>query len=103
MTHVASSNTIIQTIVDEDKRGRIMSLYAMSFMGVMPFGSLAAGSIAGKIGVQNTLLLGAACCIGGALIFALKLPALVERLKPVFACDEIDPLPKPPSKPSRWS
>ncbi len=103
MTHVASSNTIIQTIVDEDKRGRIMSLYAMSFMGVMPFGSLAAGSIAGKIGVQNTLLLGAACCIGGALIFALKLPTLVERLKPVFACDEIDPLPKPPSKPSRWS
>jgi MFS family permease len=103
MTHVASSNTIIQTIVDEDKRGRIMSLYAMSFMGVMPFGSLAAGSIAGKIGVQNTLLLGAACCIGGALIFALKLPALVERLKPVFACDETDPLPKLPSKPGRWS
>jgi len=88
MTHIASSNTIIQTIVDEDKRGRIMSLYAMSFMGVMPFGSLVAGSIAGKIGVQNTLLLGAACCIGGALIFASKLPMLVERLKPVFVCME---------------
>jgi MFS family permease len=82
MTHIASSNTIIQTIVDEDKRGRIMSLYAMSFMGVMPFGSLLAGGIAGKIGVQNTLLLGAACCIGGALIFASKVPVLVERLKP---------------------
>jgi MFS family permease len=88
MTQIASSNTIIQTIVDEDKRGRIMSLYAMSFMGVMPFGSLVAGSIAGKIGVQNTLLLGAACCLGGALIFALKLPVLVERLKPVFVCIE---------------
>jgi len=82
MTHIASSNTVIQTIVDEDKRGRIMSLYAMSFMGVMPFGSLLAGGIAGKIGVQNTLLLGAACCIGGALIFASKVPMLVERLKP---------------------
>jgi MFS family permease len=80
MTHIASSNTIIQTIVDEDKRGRIMSLYAMSFMGVMPFGSLLAGSVAGKIGVQNTLLLGASCCIAGALIFASKLPVLVKRL-----------------------
>jgi MFS family permease len=89
MTHIASSNTIIQTIVDEDKRGRIMSLYAMSFMGVMPFGSLVAGSIAGKIGVQNTLLLGAVCCVGGALIFASKLPMLCELLKPAFANMEI--------------
>src|SRR5208337_323716 len=85
MTQIASSNTIIQTIVDEDKRGRIMSLYAMSFMGVMPFGSLVAGSIAGKIGVQNTLLLGAACCIGGALIFASKLSMLCKQLRPVLA------------------
>ncbi len=88
MARIASSNTIIQTIVDDDKRGRMMSLYAMSFMGVMQFGSLLAGSIAGKIGVPNTLLLGAACRIGGALIFASKLPALVERLKPVFVCIE---------------
>ena len=92
MTHIASSNTIIQTIVDEDKRGRIMSLFAMSFMGVMPFGSLVAGSIAGKIGVQDTMLLGAACCIGGALIFASKLPMLCNLLRPVFAdmniCEE---------------
>ena len=85
MTQIASSNTIIQTIVDEDKRGRIMSLYAMSFMGVMPFGSLVAGSIAGKIGVQNTLLLGAGCCIGGALIFASKLTMLCKLLRPVLA------------------
>jgi MFS family permease len=92
MTHIASSNTIIQTIVDEDKRGRIMSLFAMSFMGVMPFGSLVAGSIAGKIGVQNTMLLGAVSCIGGALIFASKLPMLCNLLRPVFAdmniCEE---------------
>ncbi|HYA39873.1 MAG TPA: MFS transporter [Syntrophobacteraceae bacterium] len=85
MTQIASSNTIIQTIVEEDKRGRIMSLYAMSFMGVMPFGSLLAGSIADRIGVQFTLLLGAACCITGASIFAMKLPMLCDRLKPVFA------------------
>jgi len=89
MTQIASSNTIIQTIVEEDKRGRIMSLYAMSFMGVMPFGSLLAGSIADKIGVQFTLLLGAACCITGASIFAMKLPMLCDRLKPVFT--EMEP------------
>ncbi len=84
MTQITSSNTIIQTIVDEDKRGRIMSLYAMSFMGVMPFGSILAGSVADKIGVQWTLLLGASCCITGALIFAVKLPGLCELLRPVF-------------------
>jgi len=89
MTQIASSNTIIQTVVDDDKRGRVMSLFAMSFMGIMPFGSLLAGSVADRIGVQNTLLLGAACCIAGALIFASKLPMLSELLKPVFANMEI--------------
>lgn len=67
-----------------DKNGRVMSFYAVSFLGVMPFGSLLAGSIAGKIGVQNTLLLGAGCCMAGALIFASKLSKLVELLRPVF-------------------
>jgi len=85
MIQIASSNTIIQTIVDEDKRGRVMSLYAMSFMGVMPFGNILAGSIAGRIGVQFTLLFGALCCLIGATIFALKLPRLCELLRPAFA------------------
>jgi len=85
MTQIASSNTIIQTIVDEDKRGRIMSLYAMSFMGVMPFGSILAGSIADVIGVRCTMLLGAACCLAAASIFAAKLPRLCELLRPAFA------------------
>ncbi len=89
MTHIASSNTIVQTIVDEDKRGRVMSLYAMSFLGVMPFGSFLAGIIADKIGVQYTMLLGAACCITGALIFAVKLPRLCELLRPAFESVEI--------------
>ena len=89
MTHIACSNTIIQTIVDEDKRGRVMSLYAMSFLGVMPFGSILAGSVAGRIGVQSTLLLGAAVCIAGASIFAFGLPALCRLLKPAFASLDI--------------
>ena len=90
MTQIASSNTIIQTIVDEDKRGRVMSLYAMSFMGIMPFGSILAGSVANRVGVQFTMLLGASCSITGALIFALELPKLSELLKPVLAVRESD-------------
>jgi MFS family permease len=84
MTQIASSNTIVQTIVDEDKRGRIMSLYAMSLLGMMPFGSLLAGAVAGKIGVQNTLLLGAVFCIIGSLIFASKLRQLRELVRPIY-------------------
>ncbi|MFP5213354.1 MAG: MFS transporter [Acidobacteriota bacterium] len=99
MIQIASSNTIIQTIVDEDKRGRIMSLYAMSFMGVMPFGSIVAGSVADRIGVQNTLLLGAALCIVGASIFAAKLPTLCSDLKSAFAHLEICRTEKPEGEP----
>ncbi|MDR3568950.1 MAG: MFS transporter [Syntrophobacteraceae bacterium] len=85
MIQIASSNTIIQTVVEEDKRGRIMGLYAMSLMGVMPFGSLLAGSIAGKIGVESTLLGSAALCIVGAAVFAGRLPRLGHMLQPMFS------------------
>ncbi len=88
LTQIASSNTIIQTVVDEDKRGRTMGLFAMSFMGVMPFGSLLAGSAAASIGVRNTLLLGAAFCIAGALFFAARLPLLTRSLHPLFSRTE---------------
>ncbi len=85
MIQIASSNTIIQTVVDEDKRGRIMSLYAMSLMGVMPFGSLLAGSLAGALGVRNTLLAGALICFAGAAVFARRLSRLGRILQPLFA------------------
>lgn len=88
LTQIASSNTIIQTVVDEDKRGRTMGLFAMSFMGVMPFGSLLAGSAAASIGVRNTLLLGAAFCIAGALLFAARLPLLTRLLCPIYSRTE---------------
>ncbi len=98
MIQIASSNTIVQTIVDEDKRGRVMSLYAMSFLGVMPFGSILAGSVADRIGVQMTLLLGGVCCITGALIFALKLPRLCELLRPVLGGVDICETEQPGSE-----
>jgi MFS family permease len=72
MMQLASSNTIIQTVVDDDKRGRVMSIYAMSMMGTMPIGSFLAGSAASVIGAPFTLLIGGILCVAGAMVFALK-------------------------------
>jgi MFS family permease len=84
MVQMAASNTVLQTIVEEDKRGRIMGLFTMAFMGMVPFGSLLAGSLASKIGAPNTLLLGGTCCVIGALIFVRKLPSLREKIRPIY-------------------
>jgi MFS family permease len=70
IVEMASSNTILQTITDDNKRGRVMSFYVMAFAGMAPFGSLLAGSMASKIGAPNTLLIGGVCCVLGALLFA---------------------------------
>ena len=71
---MASSNTIIQTIVDEDKRGRVMSFYMMAFLGTVPFGSLIAGWMSSRIGAPHTLRFGGVCCLAGAAWFATELP-----------------------------
>ena len=84
MLQMASSNTIIQTIVDDDKRGRVMSIYAMAFMGTAPFGSFLAGSLASFWGAPNTLLFGGIFCILGAIIFARKLPVLRKLVHPIY-------------------
>ena len=84
MVHMASSNTILQTMVDDDKRGRVMSLFAMAFMGMAPFGSLAGGSLAGMIGAPTTLIIGGATCIVGSLLFMKKLPSLRKMGRPIY-------------------
>jgi len=81
MVQMASSNTLIQTVVDDDKRGRVMSFYTMAFMGMAPFGSLLAGGLASKIGAPNTLLIGGIATILGAIVFAVRLPFLEEALR----------------------
>lgn len=86
----ASSNTIIQTIVEDDKRGRVMSFYTMAFMGMLPIGSLAAGSLAGWIGAPYTLLIGGIFCIIGSLIFRRELPRIRQLLRPVYQKIGID-------------
>ena len=85
MVQMAASNTILQTIVDEDKRGRVMSFYSMSFMGMAPFGSLFAGVVAGVVGAETTVLVGGLACIAGAGVFAFKLPELRALVRPVYA------------------
>src|ERR1035437_4022540 len=85
LMQMTSSNTILQTIVDDDKRGRVMSFYTMAFMGTAPFGSLLEGMLASKIGVPNTLIIGGVSCILGAMVFARKLPELNKLIKPIYS------------------
>jgi len=84
MVQMASSNTVLQTIVDEDKRGRIMSFYAVAFMGSMPVGSLLAGLLANRIGAPNTLLIGGSCCLFFAVLFGRQLPSLQKEIHPIY-------------------
>jgi Arabinose efflux permease len=84
MVQMAVSNTLIQTIVDEDKRGRVMSFYTMAFMGTAPFGSLLAGSLAERIGAPHTLLIGGSGCIIGAFWFYRALPRLRQFVRPIY-------------------
>jgi MFS family permease len=84
MVQMAASNTILQTIVDEDKRGRVMSFYSMAFLGMAPFGSLFAGSLARAIGASDTILIGGGACLVGAAIFGVHLPRLRERVRPIY-------------------
>jgi MFS family permease len=84
MMQAASSNTILQTITDDDKRGRVMSFYTMAIMGTAPFGSLMAGSLAKVIGAPWTIFFGGISSIVGALFFLRKLPELRKIVRPVY-------------------
>jgi MFS family permease len=81
---VASSNTVIQTIVEDDKRGRVMSLYTMAFFGMAPLGNLFSGALADRIGAPNTIIVGGIFCIFGSIYFARQLPALRRLVIPIY-------------------
>jgi MFS family permease len=81
---LAASNTIVQTIADDDKRGRVMSFYAVAFPGMMPFGSLLAGALAARIGAPLTLAINGSLCIVGALWFASQLPRIRSVVRPIY-------------------
>ena len=84
MQFAAASNTVIQTIVEEDKRGRVMSYYMMAYMGASPFGSLLAGSLAPVIGAPGTVLLCGIGCVAGAAWFWLQIPKLRPVIRPIY-------------------
>ncbi len=84
MQMMAATNTVLQTIVDEDKRGRVMSFYSMAFAGMAPFGSLIAGGAASRVGAPWTLAAGGAFCVAGALWFTRELPLIREKIRPIY-------------------
>ena len=84
IVQAASTNTLIQTIVDEDKRGRVMSFFAMAWRGMVPFGSLLAGVMADWFGAPLTLAIGGGCCVAGGLWFASHLSAFRQQIRPIY-------------------
>ena len=84
MQGMAASNTIIQTIVSEDKRGRVMSYYTMAFVGMAPFGSLLAGAMAHAMGAPRTVIINGSVVIAGALWFTTRLKSVRREMKPIY-------------------
>jgi MFS family permease len=85
MVQMAASNTILQTITDDDKRGRVMSFYTMAFMGMMPVGCLIAGAFAStRLQASGTMALGGAICVVAAGWFAAGLPSLRAQVRPLY-------------------
>ncbi|HEV7509499.1 MAG TPA: MFS transporter [Thermoanaerobaculia bacterium] len=96
MVTMSASNTVLQTLVEDSKRGRVMSLYTMAIMGMTPFGSLLAGGLASRIGAPHTLLFGGLGCIAAALWFVLLLPKLRVVVRPIYVEMGILPATPPP-------
>jgi MFS family permease len=84
MIQMTSSNTILQTIVDNDKRGRVMSFYMMAFMGTAPIGSFLAGWISEHVGAPLALVAGGSACMVGAAVFYSGLEELREAIRPIY-------------------
>ncbi len=84
MQGLTGSNTIIQTLVDEKMRGRVMSYYTMAFVGMAPFGSLLAGALAHAIGAPRTVIVSGIACILGSIWFASRLTAIRKEMRPIY-------------------
>lgn len=98
---MASSNTVLQTIVDSDKRGRVMSFFGMAFLGMAPIGSLVSGALADVVGTAPTIALSGAAVALAGLVFRRKLPQLKQHVRPIYEklglYGEVpSPLPKGP-------
>src|SRR5208282_5697956 len=97
MQGVTTSNTILQTLVDEKMRGRVMSYYTMAFVGMAPFGSLLAGALAHLIGAPRTVIVSGIACILGGLWFWTRLPGLRKDMRPIY--ERMGSIPQAPIPP----
>jgi MFS family permease len=95
MQGLTASNTIIQTLVNEDMRGRVMSFYTAAFVGMAPFGSLLAGTLAHWIGAPRTVMVTGSCCIAGAALFFSRICAIRDGMRPIYIQLGIVPSPQP--------
>jgi len=92
MQSASASNTVMQTLVPEDKRARVISYYAMAYFGSAPIGSLLAGALAQKIGASNTIIITGTFCLLGSLWFSLQMPKIRTVMRPIY--QEMGLLPK---------
>jgi MFS family permease len=84
MQGLASSNTVIQTLVPETMRGRVMSYYTVAFVGMAPFGSLLAGGLAHAFGAPHAVMITGACCLVGAVWFSTQLKSIRVVMRPIY-------------------
>jgi MFS family permease len=99
LINFASANTVLQTLVEDEKRGRVMSFFTMAFVGMTPWGNLLAGNAAdwfgpGFVGAARTLQIAGALCVIAAISFTLKLPAIRKVVRPIYAEKGILPPPE---------
>ena len=88
---MSASNTILQTIVDDDKRGRVMALFSMAFLGMAPLGSLAGGAIATPLGAPIAIGIAGAICLVVGVWFAVRLPHVRYWVRPIYRIKGILP------------
>lgn len=91
---MASGNTLLQSLIEEEKRGRVMSIFTMAFTGTMPLGNLAVGAIAGKFGASPALIFSGIFCVIVAIIFYRKLPELRAAAAPLMKKLELIDVPQ---------
>ncbi len=84
MLHIASTNTLLQTLSEENKRGRVMSFYAMAFRGMSPFGSLLAGGLGSSLSAPTAILLSGSVCLASAVFYLYKLPVIRDLIRPIY-------------------
>jgi MFS family permease len=89
MLQMSSSNTLIQVMVPDELRGRVMAVYTMMFMGMAPFGALFAGALAEKLGAPLTVRIGAIACVGGAALFYLRLPTIRDEARRLIVAQTV--------------